>query len=150
MRLRCPAALPRQQFGLYRYRYAALLGAALAIAPSGASAAARITGTADSVVVRAQDAPLADILSGLGHNFNLRYRSSVALNAPISGTYQGTLRQVVTRLLDGYSFIVKSGPGGIELTVLGGKNAPIAMTGPAIIIRGPIHMPPPVLPAPAR
>lgn len=116
-------------------RAAMMLAAALASAHVPALAGAKIVGIPEAVTVDAQNSTVEEILSALGQDFNLHYRSSVELKNQISGTYQGSLRQVVTRILEGYDFIVKSDPGDIEVTVLGGKNAPLKSEGTSVAVR---------------
>jgi hypothetical protein len=43
--------------------------------------------------------------------------------ALVTGTYQGSLQQVVMRILGGYDFFVKSGENGLEITLLGSGRA---------------------------
>jgi len=116
-------------------RFATMLAAALAITPISAMAAAIVSGNPQAVSVDAQNSSVAEILAALGRDFNVHYRSSADLKTEITGTYEGSLRRVVTRILEGYNFIMKSSPGGIEVTVLGRRNAP-AMSGVTITAKG--------------
>jgi hypothetical protein len=93
-----------------------------------AQAAAKVSGDAQAVSVEAQNSSIDEILVALGQKFNLRYRSSGDLNNTITGTYQGTLRRVVARLLEGRNFVMRSGPDGLEVIVFGNRPAP-ASTG---------------------
>jgi hypothetical protein len=108
--------------------------AALAIAlvvPVIAFASARVSGTAQSVTVDAQNSSIKEILYVLTKQLNLRVRSSVDLDRQAAGTYQGSLPRVVTRLLEGYNFIIKTSERGIEVTVLGTQNNPSTARTPA-------------------
>jgi hypothetical protein len=98
---------------------AAALVAALAITPASALAAVQVSGNPQAVSITAQNTSIEEILSTLVQEFNLHYRSSVNLERRITGTYQGSLRRVLTRILEGYNFVVKMSDGRIQLTVLG-------------------------------
>ena len=69
--------------------------------------------------VEARNAPVEEVMAALGTSFGLRYRSSVSTGRRITGTYEGSLQRVVTRLLDGYNFVMKTSPGGVEVMVYG-------------------------------
>jgi hypothetical protein len=75
------------------------------------------------VTLDVQDSSIGEILARLARDFNVHYRSSADLNRHLTGTYQGSLRQVVTRILDGYNFIIASSRGGMEVTILERQNA---------------------------
>jgi hypothetical protein len=95
--------------------------------PSSVRAEVRVTGSAEVVKLEASDTTAERALAALGAHFKLRYRASVALDRAVSGTYEGPLPHVISRLLDGYNYIVgvKSSPDSVEVVVLGksGKNA---------------------------
>lgn len=116
---------------------AVMLAAALASAQ--ALAGAKVDGYPASITVDAQNIPVAEILAALGHDFNVHYRSSVALNRQITGTYEGSVQRVVTRILQGYNFVVESTPGRIEVMVFGTQNAPMQRAAPRPANRGPIR-----------
>ena len=67
---------------------------------AGNPAAVRITTSQDAI---------ADVLSALGTTFNIRYRAAVPLDAAADPTYSGSFRQVVSRLLDRYNYVMKVG-----------------------------------------
>jgi hypothetical protein len=112
---------------------AAALVAALAITPASALAAVQVSGNPQAVSITAQNTSIEEILSALVQEFNLHYSSSVNLERRITGTYQGSLRRVLTRILEGYNFVVKMSDGRIQLTVLGTqlgtKNVPGRVEG---------------------
>jgi len=127
-------------------RAVATLAAALAIIPTSALAGAKVSGSPEAVSIEAQNTSIEEILAALGHEFNVHYRSSADLKTQITGTYEGSLRHVVTRILEGHNFIVKSSPGGIEVTVLGTENAPVKSEGAAAAKGGPVPQTKPRLP----
>ncbi len=111
----------------------------------GASARAevRIAGAADAIQVEARDAPLEEVLSALRANFGLRYRSGATLDRRVSGIYEGPLQRVVSRLLEGYDFVLKSEAGVVEVLVVGGGQTGQARPSP-------VPAPSPVPPTPRR
>src|SRR5262249_13031646 len=111
-------SMPRQITTLTRLVLPAILLAALFPARS-LGAETRVTGEPDAVRVEARDSRVEEVLVALGASFGLQYRSPSALSRRVSGTYEGSLRRVVTRLLDGYDFVMKTGSDGIEVTVYG-------------------------------
>jgi hypothetical protein len=103
------------------------LAAALAVAPTSLFAEAQIQGSPEAVRIETQNTSIEEVLAALGNAFELRYRSSAKLGKQLSGIYEGSLQRVVTRMLEGYDFVLRSNKGKIEITVLGTRNA-----GPAV------------------
>jgi hypothetical protein len=108
------AGLP--QFGL---RAATALGVALAIAPTPVLAEIGVTGSSEAVTIEARDTSVRDVLTALSRTFSMDYQSSVELDKRPYGTYVGPLSQVVTRILKGYNFVLKTDNGRIFVTVVG-------------------------------
>jgi hypothetical protein len=75
------------------------------------------------MTVEAQDSSIQEILVLLNRDVNLQYRVPVDLSSRVTGTYKGSLAQVVRRLLDGRNFVVESNPGGLAVTVFGVNGA---------------------------
>lgn len=86
-----------------------------------AQAEVRITGESDAVKIDATEASAEELLTELGHAYGLRYRSSADLNRSISGTFTGSLQEVVSRVLSlqGYDFGVETSADGIVVAVYG-------------------------------
>jgi hypothetical protein len=102
----------------------AVVAAMLIAAPAPVLAAAEVSGNPQAVRIEAQNTSVADILAALGRDFGVKYTSSVGLDRPITGTYEGSLQRVLARVLDGYNFVVKTRDGRIDLTVLGTRSGP--------------------------
>jgi hypothetical protein len=102
--------------------FGAMLVAALAMAPPPVWAAAKVSGGAEAVTVEAQDSSLQEIFALLSRDFHMQYRAPSNFNGRVTGTYKGSLPQVVSHLLDGRNFVVESNPGGLAVTVFGGAN----------------------------
>lgn len=101
-----------------------MLGLAAALAcgfATGASAEVRIDGTTALHVTTGRDS-IAAVLTAFGPSHKLRYRAAVPLDAAANAVYSGTLGEVLTRLLDGYNFIVRRDRDGIEVVVLGRRG----------------------------
>jgi hypothetical protein len=108
------------------------LGIALAIAPTCARAETQVHGTPQAVVVEAENATVAEILVALADAFKVQFRSAANLDKRLTGTYEGPLQQAVSHILKGYDFVMKSGPSGLEITLLGaGKPVAVLGTRPA-------------------
>jgi hypothetical protein len=66
-----------------------------------------IEGSPDALRLEANEASLEDVLATLRAKFDLRYHGSSALDGSITGTYEGSLARVASRLLGDYDFVIK-------------------------------------------
>ena len=92
-----------------------------ALAASGGNAAhsqVLVDGQPDAVHIEARDVPLREVFDALQAKFNLRYRTNDLLDTRTTGTFDGPLRRVATRILDGYDFAMKITPQGIDVLIL--------------------------------
>jgi hypothetical protein len=110
-------------------RAAILLGAALAIAPTPVLAEMHVRGSPEAVRIDARDTSVEEVLAVLSRAFGMHYRSSVNLDKRVSGTYAGSLSRVVTRILEGYNFVLETDNGSIAVTVHGTPDAAGAVPG---------------------
>jgi hypothetical protein len=97
---------------------------------SVASAEVRVQGDVASVQIETKQSQISEVLSALGPALNVRYRTSISLEGTIDGTFRGSLRDVLSRVLDGFNYFVKAEHDRIEVIVLGkrGEHAvPAAM-----------------------
>ena len=79
-----------------------------------------VSGVVDALTVETREASVEEVLSALRASFDLKYRTSDALNRLVSGTYTGSLQRVVARLVDGQNYVMRLSPsGGVEIFVLG-------------------------------
>jgi hypothetical protein len=83
----------------------------------------QFSGTEDHVVLRAKNATIAEILSGIRSAFNLRVGLAGSTERQFTGAYTGTLRRVLSRLLDGEDYVISSASGGMNIVLLGRKGA---------------------------
>ena len=121
----------------------------LVAATLGASAACgrvevSIHGDRDAVRLEASKASLSEVLSALESTFSIRHRTSVPLDQSISGTYQGSVRRVLSRLLGGFNYyMADTADGGIDITVVGRPGAAAVATLPVVNKFQKLVVPPP-------
>jgi hypothetical protein len=120
--LRCVASPGSSPNSLSGAAAAIALGAALALAPTWALAEIQVRGTPKAVSVQAENASIEELLVALTNTFDVQFRSSANLEKRLTGTYEGTLQQVLSRILGGYDFVVKFREKGLEITLLGAGN----------------------------
>jgi hypothetical protein len=124
MRLRCGAR------AIERAAAALLLAITVTAATPSARAGVSVDGDVHAVRLQASHAPVGDVLSALETAFNVRYRSSIALDRGIHGTYTGRLDRVIARVLDGYNYVLKHEKDAIEIVVLGRLGEAVASATP--------------------
>ena len=110
-----------------------LLGATAVVLPAlvSWSAATRcevsVQGTAQAVRVDAHQAPLPDVLSGLGTSLGVRHKSVTAVDDVIvGGSYSGTLEDVLRHLLKGLNYVIKTQDDAVEILIVGRPGEPPA------------------------
>jgi hypothetical protein len=89
-----------------------------------------IAGDAAALEVEVRQARIADVLSALA-GFNIRYRSSIALDEILDGAYTGSLGRVLSRVLQGYDYAIKQHNAKFEVIVVG-KRGEQADSAPVI------------------
>lgn len=102
-----------------------LLAAVTALASclgTAAFAEVRVAGDLNALRVSASGDALSEVLSAFGTLFPVKYRSSLPLTAEVNGAYSGSFSQVVSRLLDGYNYVIKKDQGLTEILVFGKKG----------------------------
>ncbi len=82
-----------------------------------AQADVKVSGDADALRIEASDASLEEVLAALGRNSGLQYHYPANLSHSVSGTFAGSLRQVLSRLLQGYNFVVESSESGTRVVI---------------------------------
>lgn len=83
-----------------------------------------VTGAVNAVRLEARKASLEQVLDALGSLSELHYQTSVAFSESITGNYNGSLREVVSRLLQGYNFVIIVSAGIVDVKVYGASNLP--------------------------
>jgi len=82
---------------------------------AGSRAAVRITISRDTI---------SDVLSAIAATFNVRYRTKFPLDAVADATYSGSFGQVISRLLNGYNYVIKTDQGICLKDVIGQRVLP--------------------------
>jgi hypothetical protein len=101
--------------------------AAIGLATTGAGlsvaeAAADVQGDPSAVQLRAENASTREVLDALAAKFGLKYKLSVQIGREVGGSYSGTLRQVLARVLDGTDYVVQVNENGIKVIVFGASG----------------------------
>jgi hypothetical protein len=88
-----------------------------------ASAEVHVEGSPAAVRVTASRDTISNVLSTLAATFNVQYRTAIPLDAAADATYSGSFRQVISRLLEGYNYVIKGDDSKtIEIVVLGKRG----------------------------
>ena len=98
-------------------------------APSAASV--RISGDAAALEIQAHRSTVADVLAALA-GFNIRYRARGTLDETIDGVYTGSLGRVLSRILAGYDYAIRTDNEKIDVIVVG-RSGDHAVPAPVII-----------------
>ena len=101
------------------------------VLPPTARAEVRVAGRMDSVSVDAREATVQEVLEALRAAFGWRLYSSATLDQPISGTYEGSLQQVVAQLLAGHDYVASYSADTVEIRIFAprhGASEPVAGT----------------------
>ena len=88
-----------------------------ALASNSVRAQIRVQGPVENIRLEANDATVEEILAVLRARFDLHYRDT-ALNRRVTGTYEGPLRRILARVLDGYDYVIGPKGGNIEVIVV--------------------------------
>jgi hypothetical protein len=94
------------------------------------AASLRLQGSASALRVEVCQSTVAAVLSALS-DYKVTYRSSIALNQVHDGTYAGSLGQVIARVLDGYSYVIKHDSSHLDITIYG-KKGELAVAAPIV------------------
>jgi hypothetical protein len=91
-------------------------------APMPGAGSVRVRGDAAAVRLDARRSTIADVLAALNTSFDMSYSSWVVLDEEINGTYTGSLRRVIARVLDGYNYVIKQDNAKLDIIVLGKRG----------------------------
>jgi hypothetical protein len=105
---------------------AAVITALLSVMLAPASAATEVRGQPDNIYLQAENASISEVLDALSAEFKLTYSLKPMLGRAVTGVYSGTLRQVLTRVLDRHDFVIKILDDGIEIKWVS-PSRPLAM-----------------------
>ncbi len=93
--------------------------AMLSVTLGKASATTKVEGKSESVSLTVEDAPIREVLAALSGKFGFTYTVAPTLNRTIEGTYSGTLRQVLGRVLDGCDYVASYSGDKLDIKILG-------------------------------
>jgi hypothetical protein len=113
-------------------RHAWSFGLAMALAcglAPLARAEVHVEGSLSALRVSTGREAIADVLSAFAP-LNVKYRSAVPLDAAAGAAYSGSLGQVMSRLLDGYNYVIRKDQDTTEIIVFGRRGA-VAIPPPA-------------------
>jgi hypothetical protein len=98
-----------------------------------AGAEVQLSGTEANVVLQAKNATIAEILSDIRSTFNTPIGFTGSTARHFTGTYAGSLRRVLSRLLDGEDYVISSAAAGMNIVILRPTGAApgLAPAGPA-------------------
>lgn len=116
---------------------ALLAAVVLSVAAASAAPQVRVVDAGGGqLVIEAHDATVQQILAALGRTSTIQLRDSAALSRRVTGTYSGTLRRVLSRMLEGYDHVIRSTSSGLHIEVVGAAKSGnvAASTGPAMTL----------------
>ena len=87
-----------------------------------ACAEVHVEGSPSAVRVTTSQDAVSHVLSAFSATFNVRYRTAIPLDARALATYSGSFGQVISRLLDGYNYVIKTERNSIEVLVFGRRG----------------------------
>ena len=93
-----------------------IIAIACLISLSDAHAEVHVSGSKDAVTVQAKNASLGDIIAAVNLALNVKISIAPATNIVVTGTYSGSLRRVLARMLSGYDFVL--GSSGDRITIM--------------------------------
>jgi hypothetical protein len=98
--------------------------------PAIACAEVQVEGSPAAVRVTTSQDTISDVLSAFAATFNVQYRTAIPLGAAAAAMYSGSFRQVISRLLDGYNYVIKSDRETTEIIIFG-KRGEVAILPPS-------------------
>jgi hypothetical protein len=108
-----------------------LLAWCLSCGPGAAEV--RLSGTPDRMVLRASDATMPEILDAVRSTFDLEVRLKGATVRKFTGVYSGSMRQVLSRLLAGEDYVLRSAADGMSIILLGASGADSIVARSAVL-----------------
>src|ERR1700686_2709300 len=101
-----PRSLLKRRFLDWRDRAAAALAVVIVTAGT-VHAEVRVNGDAGALRVVATQSNVAEVLSALESSFRLRVNTPMVLDRAVSGTFTGSLAQILSRMLHDYNYIIR-------------------------------------------
>jgi hypothetical protein len=114
---------------------AALLAWCLSCEHSAAEV--HLSGRPDRFVLQAHDATMPEILDAVRSAFALDVTLNGASARKFTGTYSGSVRQVLSRLLRGEDYVLRSAADGMSVILLGASAADSTAARSAVLPAAP-------------
>ena len=89
-----------------------------------------LSGSQDRIVMQTTDATLAEVLAAFRSAFALEVKLKGATARTFTGAYSGSVRQVLSRLLTGENYVLRSAADGMSMVLFG--SSATASTGEAM------------------
>src|SRR5262250_2708931 len=93
--------------------------------PTTAGAEVHVEGSVAALRVSTSRDRVSDVLSALAATFNVQHRTTIPLDAVADATSSGSLRQVISRLLDGYNYMIKTDDSKTTEVIVFGKRGEV-------------------------
>jgi len=96
-----------------------------ALRPASDASLLHVQGSPAAVHLEAHRTTIAQVLSALITNYDMSYSASIPLDRMLDGTYTGSLRRVVSRVLQGYNFAIEQENAKLTVVIFdkGGEQA---------------------------
>ena len=91
-----------------------------------------VQGGSAAVRLEVRQTTVAATLSALFAAYQVSYRSFIQLDEERDGKYEGSLRYVISRVLEGYNYVIKQNNSNIEVIVFN-KKGKQATFGPIVV-----------------
>lgn len=111
-------------FRSFRISTIILLGILGTGVSTAVEAEVHVEGTVAAIRITTNNDAIPDVLAALGATFNVRYRTLVPLERVTSDTYSGSFGQIISRLLDGYNYVIAHYEDTVEIIVLAERGEP--------------------------
>jgi hypothetical protein len=100
----------------------ASIALALLLSVSSAPAATEIQGAPDDLQLKLENATIIEILNALSARFKVTFKARSHNPRVLTGIYSGTLRETLTRILNGNDYILEISDRGLEILILGASE----------------------------
>jgi hypothetical protein len=102
-----------------------VLSHAATLRPASNASLLHVQGSPAAVYLEARQTTLAQVPSALITNYDMSYSASIPLDRVLDGTYTGSLRRVVSRILQGYNFAIEQENAKLTVVIFdkGGEQA---------------------------
>jgi hypothetical protein len=102
-----------------------LLHGVAAVQPASNASLLHVQGSPAAVHLEVRQTTIAQVLAALMTAYDLSYSASIPLERLLDGTYTGSLRRVVSRVLQGYNFTIEQDDAKLVVIIFdkGGEQA---------------------------